>query len=166
MGDSFNKIVAIILLAIGLFIYPALIMFENQDSIARTVVFSETARFIENSCNTAKITQNNLNVLMHNIGATNNIYEIKITHYRHLDFNNLESDMLNDDYIIVTNDIIFEDINTTSNYNMSMNDYLKIEVINKNKTIATKIQNMLYNGNMGAGKIYVQYGGVVKNEAQ
>lgn len=57
---------------------------------------------------------------------------------------------------------VAEDVDTT--YEMGKGDYFAVTIYNKNKTIATRIQEMLYNTGMSTEKIYIRYGGMVKDE--
>lgn len=57
---------------------------------------------------------------------------------------------------------ITDDLNR--NYEMGKGDYFAVTVYNKNKTMATRIQEMLYNTSLNTEKIYVRYGGMVKDE--
>ncbi|WP_010250303.1 hypothetical protein [Acetivibrio cellulolyticus] len=50
------------------------------------------------------------------------------------------------------------------NYELEKGDYFAVTVYNKNKTMATRLQEMLYNTSLSAQKIYVRYGGMIKDE--
>lgn len=50
------------------------------------------------------------------------------------------------------------------NYRLEKGDYFAVTVYNTNKTMATRIQEMLYNKSLSELKIYVRYGGMVKDE--
>lgn len=166
MINGFSKIFGMLLLVLGLFIYPALIVLENQDDLAKTIVMSETIKFVESSTNTGKISTNTLKVFLNNISATNNVYKVNITHYKYMDIMNHESSSDGDDYLIVNNDEIMDFLLSGEVYKMDREDMIQVEVINQNKTMATKIQEMLYNTHLNTEKIYIRYGGVVKNEAK
>ncbi len=58
---------------------------------------------------------------------------------------------------------MFED-GENKNYELEKGDYFAVTVYNKNKTMATRIQEMLYNTSLDTQKIYVRYGGMVKDE--
>ena len=49
-------------------------------------------------------------------------------------------------------------------YRFEKGDYFAVTVYNKNKTMATRLQEMLYNTSLGVQKIYVRYGGMIKDE--
>ncbi len=166
LTDSFSRIIAVILLIIALFIYPVMLMFETQDELSRTVVFSEAVKFIEVVSNKGKISENNLKLFNHALMATGNLYDIELTHYKYLDYENEVSDSIGADYTITNHNSIIKEIEEDGEYKMSAYDLIEVEVKNKNKTMATRIQEMLYNKVLGTEKIYVKYGGVVKNEAQ
>lgn len=50
-------------------------------------------------------------------------------------------------------------------YRFEKGDYFTVTVYNKNKTMATKLQEMLYNTTFRPEKIIVRYGGMIKDES-
>ncbi|HEX3028799.1 MAG TPA: hypothetical protein VHT34_05760 [Clostridia bacterium] len=176
MEDIFGKIIALILAVLLLFVAPILLMFENQDETSRIYVLSETSKFVDSVRSLGYISPTFYEDYQKKLSNTNNLYEIKMEHYHlshdpvYTDFSDA-STFQNDfkvNYKAAYNQEILEKIYPTSNtrdlYKMSKGDYFCVLVYNKNKTFATKIQEMLYSTPLSASKIVVNYGGVVKDE--
>lgn len=176
MGDSLSKIVALFLAVLLLFIFPILNMFENQDDTTQVFVLTETAKFVDSARSLGYITPTMYREFAYKLSATNNIYEVEMEHY-HKKFNPVYDDPTDDttfkndfsvDYWATFTgeimEVLFPDSSTGSNYEMSKGDYFIIKVKNKNKTAATKIQEILYNADLSTSKIMVNYGGMIKDE--
>ncbi|MFZ5988350.1 MAG: hypothetical protein ACOYWZ_14655 [Bacillota bacterium] len=188
MGSSLSKIVALLLSVLLLFIFPILNMFEKQDDTTQVFVLTETTKFVDSVRSLGYITPTMYREFTNKLAATNNIYEIEMEHYHRKfdpiyeydysapaptptfmnDFNVNYRAYYTDDIM----DVLFPATPTTSPtssvkdsyYKMSKGDYFAVKVKNKNKTIATKIQEMLYNADFITAKILVKYGGMVKDE--
>lgn len=177
MGESISKFVIIIVAVIILFIYPVLNMFENQDDTSKVFVLTETAQFVDSVRNLGYITPNMYLEFSRKIAVTNNIYQIDMEHY-HVKYDPIYDDptipsTFKSDFHInyqgtFTSDImetLFPDSSTLDRvYKLSKGDYFAMRVVNKNKTIATRIQDMIFNADLGTAKIVVRYGGMVKDE--
>ncbi len=189
MGDSFSKIVAMVLAVLLLFIYPTKNEFERLDETSRIFVLTETSKFVDAVRNLGYITPSMYEEYAGRLAATNNIYDIRMEHRKKRYDPVYEDptagvplpaspagDALPIDYVIgfrtyynnTISKILFPDTpvsaNTSRVYEFEKGDYFAVTVYNKNKTMATKIQEMLYNANFDAEKIYVRYGGMVKDE--
>jgi hypothetical protein len=180
MADSFSKIVAIFLAALLLFVVPIKNEFERIDNTSRIYVLNETAKFVDSVRNLGYITPLMYQDYMGRLEATNNIYEVRLEHsiktFDPVYSDPLDEDTFDGDYLVGFNSyynnvilpVLFpdppidEDADRT--YRLSRGDYFTVTVFNKNKTMATKLQEMLYNGNAPVTKIYVRYGGMVKDE--
>jgi hypothetical protein len=53
---------------------------------------------------------------------------------------------------------------TGKSYEMKQGDFFTVRVVNQNKTMATKIQEIMYGRAIMAEKIFVNYGGMIKDE--
>ncbi|MCX7772807.1 MAG: hypothetical protein N2376_06820 [Clostridia bacterium] len=177
MSDSLSKIVAIVLAALLLFIFPMKNEFERLDQTSRIYVFSETTKFVDSVRNLGYITPTMYEQFRNRLAITNNRYEIKLEHYKakydpvydaplnpatfHNDYNiNLEG-FYNDEImkcLFPTPPV------STARYGMAKGDYFGITVVNKNKTLATKIQELLFNADMKVECIFVKYGGMIRDE--
>lgn len=177
MGDSLSKIVAIIIAVFLLFIYPISNMFERQDDITRIFVLAETSKLVDSVRNLGYITPNMYMEFRNNLAATNNIYDIQMEHrskrydpvYDDPTIPSTFKDTFNINYVTYfTDDImlgLFPDPpNIAGLYTFSKGDYFMVKVRNKNKTIATRIHEMLYATFLSTEKIVIKYGGMIKDE--
>jgi len=177
MGDSLSKIVAIILAVFLLFIYPISNMFERQDDISRIFVLAETTKLVDSVRNLGYITPNMYLEFTNNLAATNNTYDIQMEHrskrydpvYDDPTIAATFRDSFNVNYTAYFTEDILEKLFTGSPspekiYTFSKGDYFVIKVRNKNKTMATKIQEMLYAVGLSTEKIVIRYGGMIKDE--
>jgi len=173
MDDILGKIVAILLAVLLLFVAPILMVFESQDETSRIYVLSETSKFVDSVRNLGYITPTLYEDYLRKLVNTNNLYEIEMEHY-HMRHDPVYSDpadpttFQNDfkvNYIATYNQDILNDLySKTGLYSMSKGDYFCVLVYNKNKTLATRIQEMLYNTPLSTAKIVINYGGVIKDE--
>lgn len=176
MGDSLSKIVAIILAVLLLFIFPILNMFENQDNTTQIFVLTQTCEFVDSVRSLGYITPDMYREFVNKLSATNNIYEIEMEHY-HQKFDPVYDDPkdaatfkndFNINYWATYTDeimgVLFPESSAGEDYKMSKGDYFKVKVRNRNKTAATRIQEILYNTDLSTAKIMVTYGGMVKDE--
>lgn len=174
MGDSFSKIIALFLAVLLLFIFPIKNEFERQDQTTRMFVLTETTRFADSVRNLGYITPIMYQEYANKLASTNVLYEIKMEHYSKK-YDPIYDDAWNfqDNYNVnysayYTGDImetLFPDTNASGQkYKMSKGDYFLVKVKNKNKTMATKIQELLYNADFATERIMVNYGGMIKDE--
>ncbi|KAB3525460.1 hypothetical protein [Alkaliphilus serpentinus] len=177
MGDSLSKIVAIIIGVFLLFIYPISNMFERQDDITRIFVLAETTKLVDSVRNLGYITPTMYLEFSNNLAATNNLYDIQMEHRRKVydplyDDPTIPStfkDTFNINYTANYTEDIMETLfpdppNTDGKYTFSKGDYFLVKVTNRNKTIATRIHEMLYATFLSTEKIIVKYGGMIKDE--
>ena len=78
MSDTLITVVAILLAAIMMFIFPLLSVSERSDDISQLSVSTATAEFVDNSRATGKITMDNYTKLVETINATGNAYDIEM----------------------------------------------------------------------------------------
>ncbi len=88
-----------------------------------------------------------------------------MTHYKFVLSSGENNGLSGSSYVVHTHEEILDSIYTEGYYNMSKDDYFKVEVVNKNKTMATFMQEMFFRRSGSNVKIYVRYGGAVRNEA-
>ena len=78
MSDTLITIVAILLAAVLMFIFPLLSVSERSDDISQLSVASATAEFVDNSRAIGKITIDNYTKLITTINATGNSYDVEM----------------------------------------------------------------------------------------
>lgn len=192
MGDSLSKIVALILAVLLLFIYPTKNEFERLDETSRIFVLTETSKFVDSIRNLGYVTPSMYQEYVGKLAATNNRYEIRMEH-RKKRYDPIYEDptigvpaspvapVVPEDVYPVSYAIGFRTYynntimkimfpeppipdDANRNYEFEKGDYFAVTVYNKNKTMATRLQEMFYNASFDAEKIYVRYGGMVKDE--
>ncbi len=165
MPNAYGAIIAIIFSVFVFFINPIMNISQEQDETIRTMVYEEAKFFVETELNKGQVSEQAYNEFLKSLSLTGNVYDIKMTHYKFVLNSGDSSGLSGSDYVIHTNREILDEIYTKGFYNMSQDDYFKVEVINKNKTMATFMQEMFFRRSGSDAKIFVRYGGAVRNEA-
>lgn len=168
--DIFGKIIAFFLVALILFVSPAYYMAIKQDSINQNYVNKETLDFVSTMRNTGKLTKETYNRFIKKLDATGNLYGIEIEH-QHLVINPVVDDNGNVTENIASNyvstyeeDILKELFEGSGSYHFSKDDYISVVVKNKNKTLATRLQQIFYQREMPTVQIFTTFGGVIRDE--
>ena len=78
MGDSFITIIAIVLAAVLMFIFPLMSMSDRTDDISQLTVQTATTEFVDNVRTTGKLTLDDYAAFEQKITATGNSYDIEM----------------------------------------------------------------------------------------
>ena len=78
MSDTLITIVAILLAAVLMFIFPLLSISERSDDISQLSVQTATSEFVDNSRSVGKITMEEYTKLLNTINATGNAYDVEL----------------------------------------------------------------------------------------
>ena len=78
MSDTLITVVAILLAAILMFIFPLLSVSERSDDISQLSVRTAVTEFVDDSRAVGKITMDNYTKLVTTINATGNSYDIEM----------------------------------------------------------------------------------------
>jgi hypothetical protein len=171
MSDTLITIVAILLAAILMFVFPLMSVAERSDDMSSLTVQTATTEFVDNSRAVGKITMANYQKLVSTLGATGNTYDIEME-VKILDENVGKKSAWtsgtvigeNIYYSVYTAQImeVLTDENGTSSYNMSEGDILSVSVKNTNKTMAQTIRSAFYSisGN-DTYQVSAQHSGIV-----
>lgn len=171
MSDTLITIVAILLAAILMFVFPLMSVAERSDDMSSLSVQTATTEFVDNSRAVGKITMANYQKLVSTISATGNTFDIEME-VKILDENVGKKSAWttgtvigeNIYYSVYTAQIleVLMDENGTSSYNMSEGDILSVSVKNTNKTMAQTIRSAFYSisGN-DTYQISAQHSGIV-----
>ena len=159
MSDTLITVVAILLAAILMFLFPLMSVSERSDDVSQLAVQTAVNEFVDNSATSGKITIENYNALVSTLNATGNPYEVEIEH-KILDENIgkktawTQSSVIGENvyYSVYTSQIMGEiETNTKGTYNMKKGDILSVSVKNSGKTLAQMIRGVFYsvstNGN-------------------
>lgn len=168
MENFLEKVLAMIIIVVMLFIIPLRYSFENQDDITYNVVYNEVNLFIQEVSDLGYISSNRYELLADKIGATGLVYDIDIEHKKKF----YVPDPVNPlGYLAVyegfynrqiLSDTIYDPVNP-GDYTMGAGDFITVEVVNRGLTKAEVMKNMFYSGGI-EGSIFVRIGGKVTNE--
>ncbi|MGI6123393.1 MAG: hypothetical protein ACOYIG_04260 [Acetivibrionales bacterium] len=183
MDKAIWKVLAFMLCAVLMFLFPLMTVLDKQDDIAYNIVLAECNRFVDACRDTGYITPEMYSEFTDRIESTGNTYSIKMSHinrsvspvykqvsgvltftgeYEITHVNYGEYDILG---------VLYPDNSTLSvhdksrRYEMGMGDLLFVEVQNKGKTMATAIRDMILFRDTNSPSIFVRSGGMVRNEA-
>ncbi|HIS61651.1 MAG TPA: hypothetical protein IAC14_05285 [Candidatus Scybalomonas excrementigallinarum] len=168
--ESFGKVISFFLITIILFIAPVYYMAIKQDSISQNYINKETADFVNTIRNTGSISKDTYNRFIKKLDATGNIYEIEIEH-QHLVVNPVVDDNGNvtediaSSYVSTYEDDIFKELfEGSGTYHFNKDDYVSVIVRNKNKTLATRVQEIVYQRELPTVQLVATFGGVIRDE--
>lgn len=153
MSDTLITIVAILLAAILMFLFPLLAVSEQSDNIAQLSVQSATTEFVDNARSIGKITMDDYTTLVTTTAATGNTYDIEME-IKVLDENIgkksawTQGTVIGENvyYSIYTSQIVevLEDPDGTGVYTMKEGDIFSASVKNTNKTMSQTIRSVFY----------------------
>ena len=179
MSDTLITIVAILLAAILMFIFPLLSMSERGDDISQLSVATATTEFVDNARAVGKITMDDYSELVSTIYATGNSYDVEME-VKVLDENVGKKSAWTNGTVIGEN--VYYSVYTTQIlsyiadyeneagttvrgggvYTMKEGDIISVSVKNKNTTLSQTIRGVFYSmtGN-GSYQISAQASGLV-----
>lgn len=169
MGDSLITVVAIVLAAVLMFIFPLMAVSERNDDIAQLAVETATTDFVNEVQTTGSITEQDYDKFIQTLSATGNSYDVELE-VKKLDENPAkkttwtEGDKVGENlyYSIYTSQILSNMDDNNGKYNLKEGDRISVTVKNTNKTIAQMLRNFFYNiSGSGAYQIAAQHSGVV-----
>ena len=168
MSDTLITIVAILLAAVLMFIFPLLSVSERADDISQLSVASATAEFVDNSRAIGKITMDNYTTLISKINATGNSYDVELE-VKILDENIgkksawTQGTVIGENvyYSVYTSQIV-TNLKSDNVYTMKEGDILSVSVKNTNKTLSQTIRGVFYS--VSGSDVYTiaaQHSGIV-----
>lgn len=150
MSDTLITIVAILLAAILMFIFPLLSMSERGDDISQLSVATATTEFVDNARSVGKITMDDYSELVSTIYATGNSYDVEME-VKVLDENIgkksawTQGTVIGENvyYSVYTSQIV-ESLEKNGIYTMKEGDIFSASVKNTNKTMSQTIRGVFY----------------------
>ena len=171
MGDTVVTILAIVLAAVLMFVFPLMSVADRSDDVSQLSVQNSTTTFVDNIRSTGRITLAEYNRFAQEINATGNTYEIEME-VKILDENpgkktaqtTYEKIGENVYYTEYTTQIM-EDLKDAKNNNtkyLKEGDIVSVSVKNTNTTISQLLRNFFYRvtGN-DSSTIEASNGGIV-----
>lgn len=146
MSDTFITIIAVMIVAVTLFVIPVMATANQNDNITQTAVQTIVSEFVNTSAKEGKITINNYDNFIQKLFATGNSYDVEIE-VQILDDNpgrkGVKAIGENIYYSEFTNSIV-EKIEQDNVYLLKQGDYIKAKVKNTNVTFGTQVKNFIY----------------------
>ena len=78
MGDSLITIIAIILAAVLMFVFPLMTMSDRTDDVTQLAVKTATTDFVDTVRTTGKLTSDNYSKFVESINSTGNTYDVEM----------------------------------------------------------------------------------------
>ncbi|MBD8923291.1 hypothetical protein EGR52_07745 [bacterium] len=150
MSDTLITVIAIVLAAVLMFVFPLMTMSDRTDDVSQLAVETATTDFVDEVRTTGKITPDKYSKFIENIGSTGNTYNVEMQ-VQVLDENpgkkttQSRKDKIGENvyYSVYTSQI--EDIlNSNKNYNLKEGDLFSVNVKNTNQTLAQQLKNFFY----------------------
>ena len=150
MSDTLITVIAIVLAAVLMFVFPLMTMSDRTDDVSQLAVETATTDFVDEVRTTGKITPDKYSKFIENIGSTGNTYNVEMQ-VQVLDENpgkkttQSKKDKVGENvyYSVYTSQI--EDIlNSNKNYNLKEGDLFSVSVKNTNQTLAQQLKNFFY----------------------
>ncbi len=150
MSDTLITLVAIILAALLMFVFPLMSVAERSDDMSQLAVATATSEFVDNCRAVGKITQESYDRLVSSISATGNSYDIEME-VKVLDENVGKKSAWTSGTVIGEN--VYYSVYTSQitdvlqrggSYNMKEGDILSCSIKNTNKTMAQTVRSVFY----------------------
>ena len=149
MGDSFITIIAIVLAAVLMFIFPLMSMSDRTDDISQLTVQTATTEFVDNVRTTGKLTMSDYSAFEQKVYSTGNSFDIEIQ-LDSLDENPAKKTAQasqtkigeNVYYTIYTSQIL--DAISSGDLMLKEGDMFSTSVKNTNTTLGQQLKNFFY----------------------
>lgn len=149
MGDTLITIVAIVLAAVLMFVFPLMTMSDRTDDVSQLSVETATTEFVDDVRTTGKLTLAKYEKFVETISATGNAYDVEME-VKTLDENpgkkttQTSSDKIGENvyYSTYTSQIL----DTIENKTLSLKegDIFSTSVKNTNTTLSQQLKNFFY----------------------
>lgn len=151
MESSTITVIAIILAAILMFVFPLMTLSDTSDDVSQLTVQTATSEFVDNIKKTGKITETNYDKFVQEISATGNSYDVELK-AKILDENiGKKSDKVaqdkigeNQSYDMYTTQIFDAMDSNGGVLTLKEGDTISVSVKNTNATISQQLKNFLY----------------------
>ncbi len=169
MSDTLITVVAIILAAILMFVFPLMSIAERSDDMSQLAVQTSVNEFVNSATSVGKVTIENYQKLVSSINATGNAYDIEMEH-KILDENVGKKTAWTSGTVIGENvyysvytSQITDVLNKGGSYAMKEGDIFSVSIKNTNKTMAQTIRGAFYSATgSDTYQIAAQHSGIVK----
>ena len=154
MGDTVITIIAIVLAAVLMFVFPLMTMSDRTDDVSQLAVETATTEFVDDVRTTGKLTMDKYSQFIQNISSTGNAYDVEMQ-LSVLDENpgkkttQAEATKIGENvyYTMYTSQIL-DTINPSSGVTktlaMKEGDIFSVSVRNSNTTLSQQLKNFFY----------------------
>lgn len=168
MGDSLITVVAIMVAAILMFVFPMLSVAERNDDISQIAVQTATVEFVDNIRATGKLESKDYDAYVQKLAATGNSYDIEVER-KVLDENPskkltwAESKKIGENvYYSQYTSQIMDELNTKGEYLLKEGDIISVSVKNTNTTMSQMLRNFFYTvTGQGTYQVFAKHAGMV-----
>ncbi len=169
MSDTLITVVAVVLAAVLMFIFPLMSVAERGDDMSQLTVETATSEFVNKATSTGKITLTDYQELIDKIHSTGNVYDVDME-VKVLDENIGKKSAWTTGTVIGENQYysvyttqIYDTLKDEKSYKMKEGDIFSASVKNTSKTMAQTLRNAFYSitGN-DSYQIAAQHSGVVQ----
>ena len=155
MGDTLITVIAIVLAAVLMFIFPLMTMSDRTDDVSQLSVETATTEFVDDVRTTGRLSIDKYNTFVQTLSATGNSYEVEME-LQVLDENpgkkttQTESTKIGENvyYTMYTSQILDEIDRTESGKNVVLalkeGDIFSTSVRNTNSTLSQQLKNFFY----------------------
>ena len=149
MSDTFITIIAVMVVAVIMFVFPIMATANQNDSITQTSVQTMVSDFVNTVAKEGKITTSNYDDFIQKLSATGNSYDVE-----------LEVQILDDNpgakgeenIKVIGENIYYSEfttaieskLNSEGTYKLKQGDYILAKVTNTNVTFGTQMKNFFY----------------------
>lgn len=169
--NAFEKIIAILVACILMFIYPIYSMSLKTNNVVETYVDDQTANLVDTIRSTGKLTYDMYTMYTKMLTNTANVYDISITHQHAIyypvydDAGVATGDVELKYENVYEGDILDEIYNGSGEYKFTEGDYVSIKIKNTNRTMSDMIEEVILKNPQGSTpRIYVSHGGRIRDE--
>ena len=172
MGDTLITVIAIVLAAVLMFVFPLMTMSDRTDDVSQLSVETATTDFVDDVRTTGKLTMDKYSKFVENISATGNSYDVEME-LNVLDENpgkkttQAEKTKIGENvyYTMYTSqilDTITPSTGITKTLALKEGDMFTASVKNTNSTLSQQLKNFFYSvtGN-DTYTIAAEHGGIV-----
>ncbi len=155
MGDTLITVIAIVLAAVLMFIFPLMTMSDRTDDVSQLSVETATTEFVDDVRTTGRLSIDKYNTFVQTLAATGNSYEVEME-LQVLDENpgkkttQTESTKIGENvyYTMYTSQILDEIDRTQNGKNVVLalkeGDIFSTSVRNTNSTLSQQLKNFFY----------------------
>lgn len=179
--NSFSKVFAIIMAILLLYIFPISAAFDNQDDVSELVVLRAVTTFVDAVRDKGYISPTMYNDFVQGLHATGNTFDIQMEHgqkrYDPVYEDPTRPETFRDAYaihyetfynaqmlpVLFPNTAAGKD-DQMRRYKLAVGDTFHVVVKNTNRTNGTILHDFVNNASSPHEKIFIPYGGVVRNE--